>query len=155
VQHQACAPASRVEEPAPRREARRARRRIQRQQTLGATLDWSYELLAEEERLMLRRLAVFAGGFTLEAVESIAAGDGIVEESAVDLLGALVAKSLVLAGEDASGESRYQLLETVRMYASDKLVASGEAERVRTRHRDWYLAWLEAIPLERLAASPR
>jgi predicted ATPase/class 3 adenylate cyclase len=131
------------------------RRRIQRQQTLGATLDWSYELLGEEERVMLRRLAVFAGGFTLEAVESIAGGDGIAEGSGVDLLGALVAKSLVVAGEDATGETRYQLLETVRMYASDKLAASGEAERMRTRHRDWYLAWLESIPLERLAASPK
>jgi predicted ATPase/class 3 adenylate cyclase len=131
------------------------RRRIQRQQTLGATLDWSYELLGEEERAMLRRLAVFAGGFMLEAIESIACGDGIAEGSAVDLLGALVAKSLVVAGDDASGETRYQLLETVRMYASDKLAASGEAERMRTRHRDWYLAWLESIPLERLAASPR
>lgn len=131
------------------------RRRIQRQQTLGATLDWSYDLLGEEERVMLRRLAVFAGGFTLEAVESIACGDGIAEGSGVDLLGALVAKSLVVAGEDASGETRYQLLETVRMYASDKLAASGEAERMRTRHRDWYLAWLESIPLERLAASPK
>jgi predicted ATPase/class 3 adenylate cyclase len=131
------------------------RRRIQRQQTLGATLDWSYDLLGDEERIMLRRLAVFAGGFTLEAVESISSGDGIAEGLAVDLLGALVAKSLVVAGDDAGGETRYQLLETVRMYASDKLAASGEAERMRTRHRDWYLAWLESIPLERLAASPK
>jgi predicted ATPase/class 3 adenylate cyclase len=131
------------------------RRRIQRQQTLGATLDWSFDLLGEEERVMLRRLAVFAGGFTLEAVESIAGGDGITDGSAVDLLGALVAKSLVVAGDDATGETRYQLLETVRMYAADKLAASGEAERMRTRHRDWYLTWLESIPLERLAASPK
>jgi len=131
------------------------RRRIQRQQTLGATLDWSYDLLGEPERVMLRRLAVFAGGFTLEAVESIAGGDGIAEGAGVDLLGALVGKSLVVAGDDAVGEIHYQLLETVRMYAADKLTASGEAERMRTRHRDWYLAWLESIPLERLAASPK
>jgi len=130
------------------------RRRIQRQQTLGAALDWSHELLSEEERAMLRRLAVFAGGFTLEAAEAIAAGDGPPGPSALEILASLVAKSLVVAGEDDSGDTRYQLLETVRLYALDKLAAAGEAESLRTRHRDWYLAWLEAVPLERLSASP-
>jgi predicted ATPase len=131
------------------------RRRIQRQQTLGAALDWSYDLLSEEERIMLRRLGVFAGGFTLEAAECIAGGEGIAEGAAVDLLGALVAKSMLAAGDAVTGETRYQLLETVRLYATDKLAASGEAARVRTRHRDWYLTWLESIPLERLSASPQ
>jgi predicted ATPase/class 3 adenylate cyclase len=129
------------------------RRRIQRQQTLSAALDWSHELLSEEERILLRRLAVFAGGFTLEAVEAVATGDDVSDSAALEILGSLVAKSLVVASEDGGGQTRYHLLETVRMYAADKLSDAGEAEAQRTRHRDWYFAWLEAVPVERLSAS--
>lgn len=129
------------------------RRRIQRQQTLGAALDWSHDLLDEEERRLLRRLAVFAGGFTLEAAEAIATGDDIPATATLEIVGSLVGKSLVLAGEGDAGETRYHLLETVRMYVSDKLTEAGEAEILRTRHRDWYLARLEAVPLEVLSAS--
>jgi predicted ATPase/class 3 adenylate cyclase len=129
------------------------RRRIQRQQTLGATLDWSHDLLDEKERAMLRRLAVFAGGFNLEAVEDIAGASSGPAFDSVALLGALVAKSLVVTAEGEDGQIRYQLLETVRLYAADKLAAAGEAEELRSRHRDYYLQWLEAIPVERLSAS--
>jgi predicted ATPase/class 3 adenylate cyclase len=129
------------------------RRRIQRQQTLGAAMDWSHELLSELERTLLRRLSVFAGGFTLEAAEAVATGDDIPDSSALEILGSLVAKSLVVANEDGGGETRYQLLETVRIYTADKLAEAGEAEAQRTRHRDWYFAWLEQIPAERLSAS--
>jgi predicted ATPase/class 3 adenylate cyclase len=128
------------------------RRRIQRQQTLEAALDWSYELLDEGERALFRRLAVFCGGFSLEAAEAVCGVDGVAAGSVLDLLGSLVAQSLVVAAEDER-EVRYRLLETVRLYAEAKLAAAEEAESVRSRHRDWYLAWIESIPFERLSFS--
>jgi predicted ATPase/class 3 adenylate cyclase len=115
------------------------RRRIQRQQTLSAAIDWSHDLLSGEEQALFRRLAVFRGSFSLEAVEEVCDPD------AVDLLGSLVDKSLVnVQLEDAA--PRYRLLETVRAYAEERLLASGEAADVRSAHRDWLLAWLESLP---------
>jgi predicted ATPase len=130
------------------------RRRIQRQQTLAAALDWSLELLDEEERILFRRLAVFAGGFSLDAAEAVCTADDIPVASVLDLLGSLVAKSLVTAVEDERGEARYRLLETVRMYAEEKLAAAGEAGSMRSQHRDRYLGWVESIPFERLTFAP-
>ena len=130
------------------------RRRIQRQQTLAAALDWSHDLLSAEEKILFRRLAVFAGGFSLDAAEAIGSDDAVPASAVLDILGSLAAKSLVAATEDERGNARYRILETVRMYASEKLAAAGEAESVRTRHRDWHLAWLEAMPLELLSGSP-
>jgi predicted ATPase/class 3 adenylate cyclase len=114
------------------------RRGIQRQQTLQAVLDWSHELLGEPERILLRRLAVFAGGCTLDAVQGVCGGDGLEPESIIDVLGSLVARSLVEA-EDQGDHTRYRLLETMRLYAQDRLVAAAEAERVRNTHAEWYL----------------
>lgn len=116
------------------------RRRTQRQQTLHATVDWSYDLLDGGEQAVLRRFAVFAGGFDLEAMEGVCL-EGV-DEAGVDVIGSLVAKSLVIADEEAE-YTRYRLLETIRLYAEEKLVQADEAEMLRTRHRDWYLAWLE------------
>ena len=130
------------------------RRRIQRQQTLEAALDWSHALLDKDERTLFRRLAVFAGGLSLDAAEAVCTADDIPAGSVLDLLGSLVAKSLVIAAEDERGDARYRLLETVRMYAEEKLAASGEAETARARHRDWYLGWIESISLERLTFTP-
>ncbi|HUQ40598.1 MAG TPA: adenylate/guanylate cyclase domain-containing protein [Acidimicrobiales bacterium] len=121
------------------------RRRAQRQQTLQAAIDWSHDLLNPAEQTLLRRLSVFAGGFTLAAVDGMALTDG----DAVDLLGSLVAKSLV-AAEVAAGVTRYRMLETIRIYAADRLFASGEADEMRTRHRDWFLAWIESRPMDHL-----
>ena len=119
------------------------RRRVQRQQTLAAAIDWSHDLLSEAEQTLFRRLAVFRGSFSLQAVEKICDPD------AVDLLGSLVAKSLVnVQYEDAA--ARYRLLETVRLYAEERLLAAGEAVELRCAHRDWFLGWLEAIPIGRL-----
>jgi hypothetical protein len=129
------------------------RRRIQRQQTLSAALDWSHDLLSDDERIVFRRLAVFAGGFALDAAEGICGGDAIHQGAVLDLLGSLVAKSLVSTLADDRGQTRYRLLETVRMYAADKLAAAAESETVRSAHRDWYLGWLEATPFERLTYS--
>ncbi len=115
---------------------------LPRHQTLGAAIDWSYNLLSEAERMLLRRLSVFAGGWTLEAAESVGVGGSVEAVGVLDLLTSLVDKSLVLA-ETQSGDARYRLLETVRQYARDRLQEAGEEAEVRTRHRDWYLALAE------------
>jgi non-specific serine/threonine protein kinase len=111
---------------------------VPRQQTLRATLDWSYGLLSEQERSVLRRLSVFAGGLTLEAAEAVCAGGGIEASDILDLLTRLVDKSLVIA-ETQGGEARYRLLETVRQYGRDRIAESNEAAVVRKKHRDWCL----------------
>ncbi|MCV7400426.1 LuxR family transcriptional regulator [Mycobacterium fragae] len=122
-----------------------ARTAVRRQQTLRASVDWSHALLTEPERVLFRRLAAFMGGFDLEAAQAVA-GDGDVERFQVlDLLTLLVDKSLVVA-EHTSGATRYRLLETVRQYAQEKLLESGEANSARTRHRDHYTAL--AAPLD-------
>ena len=114
-----------------------ARTAVRRQQTLRASVDWSHALLTEPERILFRRLAVFLGGFDLDAAQAVA-GDAEVERYQIlDQLALLVDKSLVVA-ENTSGRTRYRLLETVRQYAQEKLGESGEAEAVRSRHRDHY-----------------
>lgn len=118
------------------------RRAVQRQQTLQAVLDWSHDLLSEPERVLLRRLSVFAGGWTLEAAQGVCAGDGFEATGIVDLLGALVSRSLVDLA-DCGDYTRYRLLETVRLYSQDQLMAAGEAATVRSRHAEWYLRHVE------------
>jgi predicted ATPase/class 3 adenylate cyclase len=113
---------------------------LPRQQTLRALIDWSYDLLDERERMLFRRLAVFAGGFTLDAAEKVGADGAVGEADALDLLARLVEKSLVTL--DAAGE-RYRMLETVRQYALERLAASGEAEAARSRHLAFYVALAE------------
>ena len=111
---------------------------LPRHQTLRGTLDWSYELLTEPERVVLRRLAIFAGGFTLQAAEAVVAGDKFTTVDLVDCAVNLVAKSLV--GTDASGATRrYRLLETTRAYALEKLAEAGEFDTVARRHARRYL----------------
>ncbi|MGH2452560.1 MAG: ATP-binding protein [bacterium] len=112
-------------------------------QTLRAALDWSYNLLTEPERTLLRRLAVFAGGFSLDAAEAVCVGSDLDVAQVLDLLTRLVDKSLVLF-EEHNGEGRYLLLETVRQYALDRLLEAGEHDARRSRQRDFYLAWAEA-----------
>ncbi|MBI3975661.1 MAG: tetratricopeptide repeat protein [Armatimonadetes bacterium] len=115
---------------------------LPRQQTLQATMDWSFDLLAEKERVLLRRLSVFAGGFTLDSVEAVCAGDGISQDEVLNVLAHLVDKSLVLVDQQPA-TPRYRLLDTVRHYALEKLQQSGEAERARIRHRDLCVALAE------------
>ncbi|QUR69678.1 LuxR family transcriptional regulator [Mycobacterium spongiae] len=114
-----------------------ARTALPRQQTLRASVDWSYALLTEYERIVLRRLGVFVGGFDLDAALAVAAGTVIAGHQVFDQLVLLVGKSLVVS-HNAGGSTRYRLLETVRQYALEKLVESGEADEVRNRHRDHY-----------------
>jgi predicted ATPase/DNA-binding XRE family transcriptional regulator len=118
---------------------------LPRHQTLSALMDWSYELLAGAEQALLRRLAVFAGGWTLEAAEAVGAGDEVAAGDILDLLTRLVEKSLVLADSQAPGEpARYHMLETIRQYALAKLLPSGEVPGVRQRHAAYYLDLAEA-----------
>ncbi len=117
-----------------------SRTALPRHQTLCALIDWSYDLLSEAERVLLRRLSVFAGGWTFEAVQAVCA-DGL-DDEVLDLLTHLVDKSLVVVEEEAE-EGRYRLLETIRQYGRDKLFEAGESEQVRNRHLDFFLALTE------------
>src|SRR6266508_831442 len=134
-----------------------SRTALPRQQTLQALIDWSYDLLAEAERVLLRRLAVFVGGWTLEGAEAVcelsieneelrkATYDHAVlnsQFSILDLLGHLVDKSLVQV-EQGGVAARYRMLETIRQYALEKLAGSGEADAVRARHAEYYHAFSE------------
>jgi predicted ATPase/class 3 adenylate cyclase/DNA-binding CsgD family transcriptional regulator len=114
-----------------------ARTAVRRQQTLRASVDWSHALLTDPERVLLRRLAVFLGGFDLDAAQAVAGGGEVERYQVLDQLSLLVDKSLVVA-DDSGGRTRYRLLETVRQYALEKLGESGEADAVRSRHRDHY-----------------
>jgi non-specific serine/threonine protein kinase len=118
------------------------RTRISHHRTLRATMDWSYELLTEEERILFRRLSVFAGGFTLEAAEAAGEGEGVEAAEVLPLLSSLVDKSLVQVSQQAGG-SRYRYLATVRQYGWGKLEASGETQAIRRRHAEHYVELAE------------
>jgi non-specific serine/threonine protein kinase len=131
-----------------------SRTALPRQRTLQAAMDWSYDLLSDAERALLRRLGVFAGSFIFDAIEAVF-GELDDEGAALDLLDALaqlVDKSLVLA-EEHDGEKRYRLLETVRQYAEEKLLAAAEALEARDRCRKWYLALAQRAEPELLGAN--
>ena len=117
-----------------------SRTALPRQQTLRALIDWSYDLLAVNESLLLCRLSVFVGGWTMEAAEEVCAWNGIEPDDVLDLLAQLVNKSLVIVIEKSyTHEPRYRMLETIRQYAREKLLESGEGEELRQRHFDYYL----------------
>ncbi|MBM7440897.1 AAA family ATPase [Streptomyces sp. HB132] len=118
---------------------------LPRHQTLRTAVGWSHELCAPEQRLLWARLSVFAGQFDLEAVEYICSGPGLPAGAVLDVLDELLAQSVVLREDSASG-SRYRLLDTLREYGAEWLRATGDAERLSRRHRDWYLGlatWCE------------
>jgi hypothetical protein len=110
---------------------------MERHQTLRGAVDWSYELLENSEARVFERLAVFAGGFTLEAAEVVVSGDGIAVDDVLDVLSRLVACSMVISDEP-DGQSRYRLLETMRQYARERLDATGEGASVRRRHAEYF-----------------
>jgi predicted ATPase/class 3 adenylate cyclase/DNA-binding CsgD family transcriptional regulator len=110
---------------------------VHRHQTLRASADWSHELLCEPERILFRRLAVFLGGFELDAAQAVGATGELERDQVLDYLTMLVDKSLVVAEGDGP-RMRYRLLETVRAYALEKLGESGDEHAVRSRHRDHY-----------------
>lgn len=115
---------------------------LPRQQTLRALIDWSYDLLSEPERVLLRGLSVFVGGWTLEAAEAVCAGEGFATDEVLDLLTHLVDKSLVMLDEQASAP-HYRMLETIRQYAREKLIDAHEIDRLRDRHLDFFLRLAE------------
>lgn len=115
-------------------------------------MDWSYSLLSEQERILFRRLSVFAGGFTLEAAEVICAGEVIEEGEILDVLSRLVDKSLVIV-EEREGEVLYRLLETIRQYSQERLWEAGEVALLQERHWSWYTGLVEQAGLDLL--SPR
>ncbi len=114
-----------------------------RQQTLAAAMDWSYNLLSKPERALLQRLAVFAGGWTLDAAEQICAGDEIESFDVLDLLTQLVNKSLVVAENSADGAARYRFLETLRQFARYRLYEAEAVEAVSDKHLDFFVAFAE------------
>ena len=116
-----------------------ARTAVRRQQTLRASVDWSHDLLGEPDQLLFRRLAVFFGGFDVDAAHAVAAEPDVERYQILDQLTLLVDKSLLVA-EDTRKGTRYRMLETVRQYAQEKLHESREGDAVRTRHRDHYTA---------------
>ena len=121
-----------------------ARTAVRRQQTLRASVDWSHALLSEPEKVLFRRLAVFYGGFDLDAAQALSETGEIERYQVLDQLTLLVDKSLVVADDSPQG-TRYRLLETVRQYAQEKLHESREGNDVRSRHRDHYTAMAKAL----------
>src|ERR1700678_2946451 len=113
-----------------------------RQQTLRATVDWSYELLEEPEQMLLRRLAVFSG-WNLDMAEQVCSDDAIPADAVLGLLISLIDKSLVVLDGEAAGDARYRLLDTIREYAAERLAAAGEQAELALRHRDCILALVE------------
>jgi predicted ATPase len=104
-------------------------------------VDWSHELLPAEERILWRRLSVFAGSFGLSAAEDVCSGGGLARDSIVDLIGSLVAKSiLTMTRGDRRG--RYRLLETLRLYGRQRLTEAGEEVELGRRHATWYADWI-------------
>lgn len=119
-----------------------SRTAVSRQRTLRALIDWSYDLLSEQERQLLPMLSVFSGGWTLEAAEAVGAADGIRKTQVLDLLSHLVEKSLLYVEPLEDGSARYRMLETIRQYAQDKLMDGQEFENVRTRHMRFFQAMI-------------
>jgi predicted ATPase/class 3 adenylate cyclase len=115
-----------------------------RHQTLRAAIDWSFELLTGLEQALLARLAVFAGGATLEAIEAVCGGDGIEPDAVLELLAGLVARSLV-AAEEHGPQTRYRLLETIRQYGEERLGQADATERWRARHAGYYAGLLPRV----------
>ncbi|MBI5302036.1 MAG: tetratricopeptide repeat protein [Chloroflexi bacterium] len=139
-----------------------SRTALPRHQTLRATMDWSYDLLSDAERSLLRRLSVFAGGFSLEAIEAVVSGQWSVDSNlttdhhplstVLDLLTALLDKSLIVV-EQRDNATRYRLLETMRQYAREKLAEANESEIYARRHCDWFLRFAEQAEPHVLASE--
>lgn len=117
---------------------------LPRHRTLRGLIDWSHNTLRSNEQTLLRRLSVFAGGWTVEAAEAVCSGEDMPERETLALLASLVDQSLVVY-EPCRDSHRYRLLETVRQYAMERLNAAGEAMQVRERHLEYYRRWVETV----------
>jgi len=125
-----------------------SRTALPRQQTLRALIDWSWDLLDDAEKLLLCRLSVFSGGMNLETAEAVCAGDGLDPYDLLDLLSELVNKSLLITKREPGHETRYQMLETIRQYAQERLLVSGHGEKYRHRHLEYFLYLAEQAEME-------
>ena len=121
-----------------------SRTALPRQQTLRASIEWSYGLLTEPEQVLFRRMTVFAGSFSLDAVERVCAGQGLEATDMVDILGRLVEKSVLIADKEAGAVARFRLLETLRQYGNERLVEAVDADSTEHRYRDYVVALSEA-----------
>lgn len=128
---------------------------VPRQQTLRSLIDWSYDLLTDNERALFRRLSLFVRGRTLEAIETVCAGDGVEAWEVVDLLGQLVDKSLVTVEKDPETGARYFLLESIWDYSNEKLIEAGEFDRYRIKHLDYFLSFIEDAAPRIMGSSQR
>ena len=126
---------------------------LPRHQTLRASIDWSYNLLPEPQRLLLQRLSVFAGGWTLLAAEATCSGEGLEGWEILDPLTGLVEKSLVVADHQSGAEARYHMLETIRQYAQERMEALGQGNAARDRHLAYFLSLAESY--EPLLRTPQ
>jgi predicted ATPase/class 3 adenylate cyclase len=140
-----------------------SRTALPRQKTLSALIDWSYDLLTTQEQILFTRLAIFAGGFSLDAATAVCAGDGLDEIEVLDLLSSLTDKSLMVA-DTTEAQERYHLLESTRAYAMEKLAAAGQREHLARRQAEYFrdraqaadesyaagatFAWLEAVEVD-------
>lgn len=125
-----------------------SRTALPRQQTLRASIDWSWALLSDFERALLRRLTVFAGGWTLEAAEFVGSSEGsVAPQEVMELLAQLVAKSLVVSSHQPGRERRFYLHETIRQYAHEKLIEAGEQQTTGSRHLTYFLQLSERAEL--------
>jgi predicted ATPase/DNA-binding CsgD family transcriptional regulator len=131
-----------------------ARTAVNRHRTLKGALDWSHDLLSEDEKKLFGRLSVFAGGWTLEASEAVGVGGGVEEGEVLDLLFGLVEKSLVVTRGSDQEDVRYRLLEPVSQYALQKLEESGEVEAARSAHAEYFLALAERAEPELMGKEP-
>ncbi|HEY3899711.1 MAG TPA: adenylate/guanylate cyclase domain-containing protein [Chthoniobacter sp.] len=122
-----------------------SRTAVPRQQTLRSLIDWSHDLLSDPERVLLRRLAVFARGRTLESIEAVCSGGELETWQIVDLVTQLVDKSLIYLEKGPFKDARYYMLESIWDYTNEKLVAAGEADIYRVRHLDYFSAYAEKI----------
>lgn len=132
-----------------------SRTALPRQQTIRASIDWSWNLLTDNERALFRRLAVFAGGWTLETAQVVCADTALVPGETATLMYALAGKSLVNADQNASGAARYNFHEIIRQYASEKLLKSGEGEIVRDHHLKAFLSLAQRAALEIQGANQK
>jgi predicted ATPase len=130
-----------------------ARDMPQRQQTLRAAIDWSYDLLSAAEQKLFRRLSVFVGGCTLEGAEAVCNTKGDLDLDLLDGMASMVDKSLVQQAEQAMGESRFMMLETIREYAEEKLVTSGEEPVTKRAHAAYCIVLAEEEAKEECGAE--
>lgn len=122
-----------------------SRAALPRYQTLRASIDWSYELLSPAERALLQRLSVFAGSWVLKAAEYVGCGQGIESCEALDVIGRLANKSLIFVEGEMGSTTRYRMLETIRQYAHEKLIESGQAKAARDKHLLYYVELAEKV----------